>query len=87
MNARQRLVAQYDAFSPMRDGMHVNGQLTLGENIGDLSGLAVAYQAYQISLRRPPAPVLDGFTAISASSSAGPRSGRASTATTNCASA
>ncbi|MCE3284842.1 MAG: family peptidase [Steroidobacteraceae bacterium] len=55
------LVKQYDAFSPL-PGMNVNGQLTLGENIGDLSGLAVAYKAYQLSLGGKPAPVIDGFT-------------------------
>ena len=55
------LVAQYDAFSPI-EGMNVNGKLTLGENIGDLSGLAVAHKAYQLSLAGQPAPVLDGFT-------------------------
>jgi putative endopeptidase len=55
------LVKQYDAFSPL-PGMNVNGQLTLGENIGDLSGLAVAYKAYQISLDGQPAQTLDGFT-------------------------
>jgi putative endopeptidase len=55
------LVKQYDAFSPL-PGMNVNGQLTLGENIGDLSGLAVAHKAYQISLNGKAAPVLDGFT-------------------------
>jgi len=56
-----QLVAQYDAFSPIA-GLNVNGQLTLGENIGDLSGLAVAHKAYQIALHGQPAPVLDGFT-------------------------
>jgi predicted metalloendopeptidase len=56
-----RLVAQYDAFSPL-PGMNVSGQLTLGENIGDLSGLAVAYKAYQRALGGRPAPELDGFT-------------------------
>ncbi len=56
-----RLVEQYSAFSPLQ-GMNVNGQLTLGENIGDLSGLAVAYKAYQLSLGGRPAPVLDQFT-------------------------
>jgi len=56
-----RLVKQYDAFSPL-PGMNVSGQLTLGENIGDLSGLAVAYKAYRIALDGQPAPVLDGFT-------------------------
>ncbi len=52
---------QYDAFSPL-PGMNVNGELTLGENIGDLAGLAVAYEAYQIALDGKPAPVIDGFT-------------------------
>jgi predicted metalloendopeptidase len=55
------LVAQYDAFSPI-EGLNVNGRLTLGENIGDLSGLAVAYKAYQRSLHGQEAPVIDGFT-------------------------
>jgi predicted metalloendopeptidase len=55
------LVKQYDAYSPL-PGMNVNGQLTLGENIGDLSGLAVAYKAYKLSLDGKPAAVLDGFT-------------------------
>ena len=56
-----RLVEQYNAFSPLA-GMHLNGELTLGENIGDLSGLAVAYKAYHIALGDRQAPVLDGFT-------------------------
>ncbi|MCH5372389.1 MAG: M13 family metallopeptidase, partial [Planctomycetes bacterium] len=43
------LVAQYDAFEPV-EGMHINGELTLGENIGDLSGIAMAYRAYIRSL-------------------------------------
>ena len=55
------LVQQYNAFSPI-PGMNVNGELTLGENIGDLSGLAVARKAYQIALDGKTAPVLDGFT-------------------------
>jgi predicted metalloendopeptidase len=42
--------------------MHINGQLTMGENIGDLSGLAVAYRAYHMSLNGKEAPVIDGFT-------------------------
>ncbi|MEZ5996719.1 MAG: M13 family metallopeptidase [Hyphomonadaceae bacterium] len=55
------LAAQYDTFSPF-PGIHVNGRLTLGENIGDLGGLEVAYQAYKISLNGQEAPVLDGIT-------------------------
>ncbi|MCC6171343.1 MAG: M13 family metallopeptidase, partial [Gammaproteobacteria bacterium] len=56
-----RLVTQYSGFKVL-DDRSLNGQLTLGENIGDLSGLAVAYKAYQISLGGRPAPVIDGFT-------------------------
>jgi putative endopeptidase len=56
-----RLVQQYNAYSPI-SGMNINGELTLGENIGDLSGLAVAHKAYQLSLEGKPAPVLDGYT-------------------------
>jgi predicted metalloendopeptidase len=56
-----RLVEQYNAFSPL-EGMHVNGELTLGENIGDLSGVAVANKAYHIALGDRQAPVLDGYT-------------------------
>jgi predicted metalloendopeptidase len=55
------LVAQYDAYAPVA-GFHVNGELTLGENIADNSGLALAYKAYQLSLGGRPAPVLGGFT-------------------------
>jgi predicted metalloendopeptidase len=55
------LVKQYSAFSPL-EGAYLNGQLTLGENIGDLSGLAVAYKAYQLALGGRPAPDIDGFT-------------------------
>jgi putative endopeptidase len=55
------LVKQYDAFSPI-PGYNVNGALTLGENIGDNSGLAIAYKAYKISLHGQPAPVIDGLT-------------------------
>jgi putative endopeptidase len=55
------LVRQYSSFSPL-PGYKVNGQLTLGENIGDNSGLAIAYKAYKISLGGKEAPVIDGFT-------------------------
>ncbi|TXI96453.1 MAG: M13 family peptidase [Burkholderiaceae bacterium] len=55
------MVEQYNAYSPI-DGYKVNGKLTLGENIGDNSGLAIAYKAYQISLKGKPAPMIDGFT-------------------------
>ncbi len=58
---RRKLVQQYSTFSPL-PGMHVNGELTLGENIGDLSGLAVAHRAYLIALDGKPAPEIDGFT-------------------------
>jgi putative endopeptidase len=56
-----KLGAQYEAYSPV-EGIHINGKLTMGENIGDLSGLAVAYRAYKISLNGKEAPVIDGFT-------------------------
>jgi predicted metalloendopeptidase len=55
------LVAQYNAFEPV-PGYHVNGELTLGENIGDNSGLAIAYKAYKISLHGKEAPVIDNLT-------------------------
>lgn len=55
------LIAQYGAYAPVR-GYHVNGALTLGENIADNSGLAIATKAYHLSLRGKPAPVIDGLT-------------------------
>ncbi|MFZ6644529.1 M13 family metallopeptidase [Undibacterium sp. TJN25] len=55
------LIKQYSAFSPVA-GYNVNGELTLGENIADNSGLAIAYKAYKISLNGKPAPVLGGLT-------------------------
>lgn len=57
----ERLVAQYEAYEPI-PGKHVNGKLTLGENIADLSGLQIAYKAYLRSLGGKPAPVIDGLT-------------------------
>jgi putative endopeptidase len=55
------LGAQYDAYEPL-PGLHVKGAVTMGENIADLAGLAIAYKAYHIALGGKPAPVLDGFT-------------------------
>jgi putative endopeptidase len=55
------LGAQYTALSPLT-GMNVNGDLTMGENIADLAGLAMAYRAYQLSLQGKAAPVIDGYT-------------------------
>jgi putative endopeptidase len=59
----QQLIAQYDVLEPrLAPGHHVNGALTVGENIGDLGGLSIAYTAYQIALDGKPAPELDGLT-------------------------
>jgi putative endopeptidase len=55
------LVKQYSGYTVL-DNRHLNGELTLGENIGDLSGMAVAFKAYKISLKGQEAPVIDGFT-------------------------
>ncbi len=55
------LVEQYNAYCPL-EGHCVNGQLGLGENIGDLGGLSMAYTAYQLSLKGKPAPVINGLT-------------------------
>jgi predicted metalloendopeptidase len=57
----KQLVKQYSAYSPV-PGYPLNGELTLGENIADNSGLAIAYKAYLISLDGKPAPVIDGYT-------------------------
>ncbi|MBD8660677.1 peptidase M13 [Frigoribacterium sp. CFBP 8754] len=57
------LIAQYDALEPAQvPGHHVNGALTIGENIGDLGGLSIAYDAYLLSLGGEEAPVVDGLT-------------------------
>ncbi len=57
------LIEQYDAFEPAQiKGQHVNGALTIGENIGDLGGLTIGYKAYKIALNGTEAPVLDGLT-------------------------
>jgi putative endopeptidase len=57
-----QLVAQYDLYEPL-PGHRVQGELTLGENIADLAGLTVAYDAYRLSLGGEAPPVLDGLTA------------------------
>jgi putative endopeptidase len=57
----EQLARQYDQFQPFAD-LHLNGHLTLGENLGDLGGLTIAYAAYQLSLGGAAAPVLEGTT-------------------------
>jgi putative endopeptidase len=55
------VVSQFNGYTVLGD-QHINGELTLGENIGDLSGMAVAFKAYKLSLNGQAAPVIDGFT-------------------------
>ena len=63
-NERTRiLIDQFNALAPPESPeLHVNGELTIGENIGDLGGLGIAWQAYRLSLGGAPAPVLDGLS-------------------------
>jgi putative endopeptidase len=56
-----RLIKQYSSYEAL-PGLKVNGANTIGENIGDLGGLNMAYHAYQLSLKGEPAPVIDGLT-------------------------
>ena len=57
------LIEQYNALAPKQTpDQHVNGALTIGENIGDLGGLGIAWKAYQVSLHGEDAPVIDGLT-------------------------
>jgi len=59
----KKLIEQYDGFEPRQlPGQKVNGALTIGENIGDLGGLTIAYKAYKRSLDGKEAPVIDGLT-------------------------
>ena len=55
------LVAEYNTYT-VADNIHVNGQLTLGENIADLGGLVIAYDAYQERLKKTGKKIIDGFT-------------------------
>src|SRR5690606_6638304 len=55
------LAAQYSAYKPLPD-LNLNGELTLGENIADVAGLASSYEGWRMSLGGTEAPVLDGFT-------------------------
>jgi len=56
-----KVVAQYAQYEPL-PGLHINGELTLGENMADLAGVNVAYDAYHKSLSGKPAPVIGGYT-------------------------
>jgi predicted metalloendopeptidase len=63
-NFKQRageLVKQFSGYTVL-DNRHINGELTLGENIGDLSGMAIAFKAYKFSLKGAASPEIDGFT-------------------------
>ncbi|MFT6333524.1 MAG: putative endopeptidase [Halioglobus sp.] len=57
------LVAQYSSFK-VYDDLNVNGDITLGENIGDLGGLTIVLKAYEMSLEGKEAPEMDGFTGV-----------------------
>lgn len=59
--AADRMVKQYDAYEPL-PGLHLNGKLTLSENVADAAGLAVAYDGYRLSLRGAEAPTVGGLT-------------------------
>jgi len=62
MKRAKVLVDQFNEFEPL-PGLHVNGELTLGENLADLTGLVISHQAYQLSLKGKDAPTIDGITA------------------------
>ena len=56
-----KFVAQFNSYEPLPD-LPIDGELTLGENIGDLTGLTMAYKAYKQSLNGKTAPIIDGYT-------------------------
>ena len=60
-SAARTLVDQFGAYRPV-PSMPINGELTLGENAGDLGGLSIVYRASKLSLAGRPAPIIDGFT-------------------------
>jgi predicted metalloendopeptidase len=62
MKRAKVLVDQFNEFEPL-PGLHVNGELTLGENIADLTGLVIARQAYLLALKGTPGPAIDGVSA------------------------
>jgi putative endopeptidase len=57
----KRFGAQYESYEPV-PGMHINGELTMGENIADFAGVLIAHDAYRASLKGSAAPAMDGFT-------------------------
>jgi putative endopeptidase len=60
-----KLIEQYNGFEPTElPGEHVNGALTVGENIGDLGGITIALKAYLLSLQKQDAPVVDGLSGV-----------------------
>ncbi|MBJ7476166.1 M13 family metallopeptidase [Rhodococcus erythropolis] len=59
------LIEQYNEFEPKElPGHHVNGEFTIGENIGDLGGLSIAIAAYKIATEGTEPPVIDGLTGL-----------------------
>ncbi|UBM63259.1 M13 family metallopeptidase [Candidatus Sulfidibacterium hydrothermale] len=57
----EKLAKLYDHYT-LLDSLHINGQMTMGENIADLGGLNISYDAYQMALNGKKPPVIDGFT-------------------------